>query len=68
MLNPEGRGEEFGHFTFDELPPITTKQEGSTVSVNQRWYVSIKLYFNQIKILQQEDSEYSEVVKKYYNE
>ena len=41
ILNPEERRKEFGHFMFDELPPITTDQEGSTVFGNQLQHVQI---------------------------
>ena len=49
------KGEDFGYFIFDELSPIITEEEGSVVSVNQIHHVSIKLHYDEIKGLQQED-------------
>ena len=64
MLNPEERGKEFRNFMFDALPPFTSQQGGSTVSVNHHiQHVPMKLDYDEIKRLQQEDSQYTKVGK-----
>ena len=61
-LDPEG-GKEFGHFFFEVMAPIPMEQKGSTVTVNQIQHIPIKLDQEVINRLQQEDHQYSEVIK-----
>ena len=63
MLDPKEEGKDFGHFMFDELPPIATEQEGSTVSINQIQHIPIKLNYGDINRLQQQNLQCSKVVK-----
>ena len=61
-LDPEEKGKEFEHFAFEELPLIKMEQKGSRVTVNQIKHVPT-LLGQEIKRLQQEDSQHSKVMK-----
>ena len=49
VLYPEEEGKECGHYFFDEIPSIPTKQEGLETSVTQIQHIEIKFNYDEIE-------------------